>query len=50
MRTTASLSPEMAVVGKIICKGIIKKQPTGLAYATDGVRIDPRWIMPSTQP
>jgi hypothetical protein len=26
------------------------EQPTGLAYATDGVRIDPSWIMPSTQP
>jgi cytoskeletal protein CcmA (bactofilin family) len=26
------------------------QQPTGLAYTTDGVRIDPGWIEPSTQP
>jgi cytoskeletal protein CcmA (bactofilin family) len=26
------------------------QQPTGLAYTTDGVRIDPGWIGPSTQP
>jgi cytoskeletal protein CcmA (bactofilin family) len=26
------------------------QQPTGLAYTTDGVRIDPVWIEPSTKP
>jgi cytoskeletal protein CcmA (bactofilin family) len=26
------------------------QQPTGRAYTTDGVRIDPGWIEPSTQP
>jgi cytoskeletal protein CcmA (bactofilin family) len=26
------------------------QQPTGLAYTTDGVRIDPSWIRSSTQP
>jgi cytoskeletal protein CcmA (bactofilin family) len=26
------------------------QRPTGLAYTTDGVRIDPSWIGPSTQP
>jgi cytoskeletal protein CcmA (bactofilin family) len=26
------------------------QQPTGLAYITDGVRIDPVWIEPSTKP
>jgi cytoskeletal protein CcmA (bactofilin family) len=26
------------------------QQPTGLAYTTDGIRIDPGWIEPSTQP
>jgi Kef-type K+ transport system membrane component KefB len=26
------------------------QQPAGLAYTTDGVRIGPGWIEPSTQP
>ena len=26
------------------------QQPTGLAYTTDGVRLDPGWIEPPTQP
>jgi len=26
------------------------QRPAGLAYATDGVRIDPSWIGRSTQP
>jgi len=28
----------------------VLQRPTGVAYPTDGVRIDPVWIEPSTQP
>jgi hypothetical protein len=47
---SANPKPQPQALVAFADKEQFRAKPTGLADATDGVRIDPRWIMPSTQP